>query len=59
MKKNNKKEYDLIIKDALYAIKNPTSMVEYLKELMLKYSLNENYEEAANLRDKIEILKEK
>ncbi|MCZ6103270.1 MAG: excinuclease ABC subunit UvrC [Campylobacter ureolyticus] len=56
--KITKKEYDSIIKDALYALKNPTSMVEYLKELMLKYSLNENYEEAANLRDKIEMLKE-
>lgn len=56
--KITKKEYDLIVKDALNALKNPSLMSGYLKELMLKHSMNENYEEAANLRDKIEILKQ-
>ncbi|NLK66324.1 MAG: excinuclease ABC subunit UvrC [Campylobacteraceae bacterium] len=56
--KITKKEYEIIVEDAIKAIKNPTSMISSLTESMLFHAENENYEEAANLRDKIELLKE-
>ena len=56
--KISKTEYEKIVQDAIKAIKNPTSMIAPLTESMLFHAKNENYEEAANLRDKIELLKE-
>ncbi|MDA3048636.1 excinuclease ABC subunit UvrC [Campylobacter sp. JMF_08 NE1] len=51
-------EYKKIVEEALNSLKNPQKMVPYLSSLMLKFAENENFEEAASMRDKIEILKQ-
>ncbi|MBR4141105.1 MAG: excinuclease ABC subunit UvrC [Campylobacter sp.] len=56
--KISKDEYAKIVQNALNALKNPQSMIPDLSNLMMKYAENENYEEAAGIRDKIEILKD-
>lgn len=50
---NVKEKYNEILKDALNAIKNPKSMLKVLNEKMFNFANNENYEEAAKLRDMI------
>ncbi|MSN95795.1 excinuclease ABC subunit UvrC [Campylobacter sp. FMV-PI01] len=53
----SKLEYKKIVNEAIYALKNPTSLIPPLTDKMLNHAKNENYEQAANLRDKIELLK--
>ena len=56
--KISKDKYAKIVQDALNALKNPQSMVNGLTNLMMRYAENENYEEAAKIRDKIGILRD-
>ncbi len=48
---NIKDEYQNILKNALNALKNPKSMIKTLSSKMMNYATNENYEEAAKIRD--------
>ena len=54
--KISKKEYAKIIKDAKYAINNRKILIDKMKERMLKLASNERFEEAAKLRDSIEVI---
>lgn len=54
---NVKLEYENILKQALQALKNPKQMLKTLNEKMFKYAENENYEEAAKIRDMINHIK--
>ncbi|NLY03721.1 MAG: excinuclease ABC subunit UvrC [Campylobacter sp.] len=50
--------YTNIVKDGLNALKNPTLMIPNLDSLMQRLANNENFEEAAKVRDHIRLLKE-
>ncbi|MBZ7983477.1 excinuclease ABC subunit UvrC [Campylobacter sp. RM12647] len=52
-----KDEYENILKQALQALKNPKQMLQTLNEKMFRYADNENYEEAAKIRDMINHIK--
>ncbi|PSM51966.1 UvrABC nucleotide excision repair complex, subunit UvrC [Campylobacter blaseri] len=56
--KISKEEYAKIVDNAITALKNPKSMISALHEKMMQLAENQNYEEAANLRDKIGLLKD-
>lgn len=56
--KISKKEYDLIIENAIKAIKNPISLIPNLEKKMIFLAQNENFEEAAKKRDQITLLKD-
>lgn len=46
-------EYEKILQNALNAIKNPRSLIPKLEAKMLFHAQNENFEQAAHLRDQI------
>lgn len=56
--KISKEDYAKIVDEAIKDIKNPNSLVQFLSDLMLSCAKNENYEEAANLRDSINTIKD-
>lgn len=56
--KISKSEYELILKNAINALLNPALLLKKLEEKMLLYAQNENYEEAALLRDSIATIKD-
>lgn len=51
-------EYAKVVQKAILALQNPQSMVGNLTNLMTKYSQNQNYEQAAKIRDQIAIIKD-
>lgn len=51
-------DYKEILTRAGEALLNPSLLIEKLQNQMLKFSQNENYEEAAKVRDSIGVLKE-
>lgn len=51
-------DYKKIVDSSIKALKNPTSMIDSLTKTMALHAKNENYEEAANLRDKIALLRD-
>lgn len=51
-------EYKKILNEAIKCLKNPNLLVPNLTNLMQKYAIGENYEEAAKIRDKITTIKE-
>lgn len=53
---NVKNEYSNILKGALNALKNPKQMLSILNDKMFKFAENENYEEAAKIRDMIKTI---
>ncbi len=55
--KISKNEYAKIIKDAKYAINNRKILIDKMTQKMLKLAANERFEEAAKLRDSIEVIK--
>lgn len=50
--------YKIIVDEAIKAIKNPQILVPNLTNLMMNFANNENYEEAAKIRDLINLIKE-
>lgn len=56
--KISKQEYDKIIQKATGAILNSSILIKNLEKKMLDFAQNENYEEAAKIRDQIQILKD-
>lgn len=50
--------YKIIVNEAIKAIKNPQILIPNLNNLMQNFALNENYEEAAKIRNLINLLKE-
>ena len=56
--KISKQDYARIVQSALAALKNPQKMVPQLQDRMARLAQSENFEEAAQIRDKIEILKQ-
>lgn len=56
--KINKEEYEKIIKECIKALQNPQILIPKLEKTMLNYAENENYEEAAKIRDSIKIIEE-
>ena len=56
--KISKQDYARIVQSALAALKNPQKMVPQLLERMARLAQSENFEEAAQIRDTIEILKQ-
>ena len=56
--KISKQDYARIVQSALVALKNPQKMVPQLQDRMARLAQSENFEEAAQIRDKIEILKQ-
>jgi len=52
-----KEEYEKILKQATNALLNPTILIKNLEKQMLFLAKNENYEEAALLRDQITTIK--
>ncbi|KAA6224982.1 MULTISPECIES: excinuclease ABC subunit UvrC [unclassified Campylobacter] len=53
-----KDEYKKLLEDAMKALLNPSILVKKLEEKMLFLASNENYEEAARLRDQIKTIKD-
>ena len=56
--KIDKKEYKIIIENAINAILNPSILIKNLENKMLFLAQNENFEEAAKIRDSINIIKD-
>ncbi|TXE86232.1 excinuclease ABC subunit UvrC [Campylobacter volucris] len=56
--KISKQEYDKIIQKATGAILNSSILIKNLEKRMLDFAQNENYEEAAKIRDQIQTLKD-
>ncbi|AJC86012.1 excinuclease ABC subunit UvrC [Campylobacter sp. RM16704] len=56
--KISKQEYEKIIQKATQALLNPLSLVKNLESKMLEYAKNENYEDAAIIRDQIKTIQE-
>ncbi|CZE51384.1 excinuclease ABC subunit UvrC [Campylobacter geochelonis] len=56
--KISKENYALIVQEAIKALKNPQIMLANLSNLMIKHAQNENYEEAAKIRDQISAIKD-
>lgn len=56
--KISKQEYDKIIQKATGAILNSSILIKNLEKKMLDFAQNENYEEAAKIRDQIQTLKD-
>lgn len=57
-KKINKEEYQLIVKEATNALLNPNILLKKLEIQMHKLAQNENFEEAAAIRDQIKTIKD-
>lgn len=53
----SQEEYQVVLGDALKALKNPTSLIPRLEQKMLFHATHENFEQAAHLRDQIETIK--
>ena len=51
-------DYAKVVEGAIAALNNPLSMLPKLVNLMNKYAQNENYEQAALVRDKINAIKD-
>ncbi|TKX28081.1 excinuclease ABC subunit C [Campylobacter sp. MIT 12-5580] len=51
-------EYEKILKSAINALLNPHILIKNLEQKMFLYAQNENYEEAAKLRDSIQTIKD-
>lgn len=51
-------QYSKIVDDAIKDMQNPASLVPFLQNLMINYANNENYEEAAIVRDQIQTIKD-
>lgn len=51
-------EYAKVVNAAISALQNPNSLIANLTNLMTKYAQNENYEQAAKIRDKINAIKD-
>ncbi|MGP1485979.1 MAG: excinuclease ABC subunit UvrC [Campylobacter sp.] len=56
--KISKQEYAKVVQRAILALQNPQSMLENLNNLMMKYAQTQNYEQAAKIRDKINVIKD-
>ncbi|ALV24992.1 UvrABC nucleotide excision repair complex, subunit UvrC [Campylobacter iguaniorum] len=56
--KISKENYSKIVNEAIKKLKNPELLIENLSNLMSNYAINENYEEAAKLRDSINTIKD-
>lgn len=54
----SKQEYDNIVKEATSSLLNPSILIKNLEKKMLLYAENENYEEAAKIRDSIKTINE-
>ncbi|MCH5336909.1 MAG: excinuclease ABC subunit UvrC [Campylobacter sp.] len=52
------KEYEKILEQALNALLNPSILIKNLEKQMLFLAENENYEEAAKIRDQISTIKD-
>ncbi|WP_297447468.1 excinuclease ABC subunit UvrC [uncultured Campylobacter sp.] len=53
----SEENYKEILANATKAILNPSILIKNLEQVMLKYAHNENYEEAAKVRDEINAIK--
>ncbi|MCW0227438.1 excinuclease ABC subunit UvrC [Campylobacter lari] len=56
--KISKQEYEKIVQKATQALLNPLSLIKNLENKMLEYAKNENYEEAATIRDQIKTIED-
>ncbi|EAK0812130.1 excinuclease ABC subunit UvrC [Campylobacter lari] len=56
--KISKQDYEKIIQNATQALLNPLSLTKKLENKMLEYAKNENYEEAAIIRDQIKTIED-
>ncbi|ENC9217935.1 excinuclease ABC subunit UvrC [Campylobacter lari] len=56
--KISKQDYEKIIQKATQALLNPLSLTKNLENKMLEYAKNENYEEAAIIRDQIKTIED-
>lgn len=56
--KISKAEYELILKQAINALLNPNILIKNLEQKMFFLAQNENYEEAAKLRDSIATIRD-
>ncbi|MBT0817376.1 excinuclease ABC subunit UvrC [Campylobacter lari] len=56
--KISKQDYEKIIQKATQALLNPLSLTKILENKMLEYAKNENYEEAAIIRDQIKTIED-
>ncbi|QOR01670.1 excinuclease ABC subunit UvrC [Campylobacter sp. 2014D-0216] len=57
-KKITQEAYEKITQEAIQALLNPLSLVKNLEHKMLEYAKNENYEEAALIRDQIKTIQD-
>lgn len=56
--KISSRDYAKIVSDAIMAIKNPQILIPKLSAKMQNLAMNENYEEAAKIRDEITLIRE-
>lgn len=56
--KISSQDYAKIVLDAIIAIKNPQILISKLSAKMQNLAMNENYEEAAKIRDEITLIRE-
>lgn len=56
--KISSRDYAKIVSDAIIAIKNPQILIPKLSAEMQNLAMNENYEEAAKIRDEITLIRE-
>ncbi len=54
----SKKEYSQILNQAIHALLNPNILIKNLEKQMFNLAQNENYEEAAKVRDQIATIRE-
>ncbi|TWO30866.1 excinuclease ABC subunit UvrC [Campylobacter hyointestinalis] len=54
----SKEDYAKIVKNAIKKLKNPELLIENLSNLMNNFAANQNYEEAAKLRDMVLTIKD-
>ncbi|RQD69279.1 excinuclease ABC subunit UvrC [Campylobacter hepaticus] len=54
----SKEKYHQILNEAVHALLNPSILIKNLEQQMAFLAQNENYEEAARIRDQIAIIKE-
>lgn len=57
-KRVSKEEYRIILDNAINALLNPSILIKNLEKQMLSLAQNENYEEAAKVRDQIATIKD-
>lgn len=56
--KISKENYIKIVNEAIKSIQNPSTLIPFLQNLMTNYAQNQNYEEAAVIRDQIATIKD-